>query len=175
MMESERIILRKWEMKDTYVLVKNLNDSKMAYDLGTEYPYTFEMACKYIRDAIKYNKEKYAIVYKKNMKVIGGCGLHIMDKMVSGNMWLSKKYQGIGIGTETAIVLVDYCFKKLDMDRMYNIYFENNKASKNMQEKIGGKVCEGSTSIVVTGKVRVKKNVVITKNNFEKAVSLLRG
>ena len=44
-----------------------------------------------------------------------------------------------------------------------------------MQEKIGGKVCEGSTSIVVTGKVRVKKNVVITKNNFEKAVSLLRG
>lgn len=98
-----------------------------------------------------------------------------MDKMVSGNMWLSKKYQGIGIGTETAIVLVDYCFKKLDMDRMYNIYFENNKASKNMQEKIGGKVCEGSTSIVVTGKVRVKKNVVITKNNFEKAVSLLRG
>lgn len=72
MMESERIILRKWEMKDTYVLVENLNDSKMAYDLGTEYPYTFEMACKYIRDAIKYNKEKYAIVYKKNMKVIGG-------------------------------------------------------------------------------------------------------
>ena len=44
MMESERIILRKWEMKDTYVLVENLNDSKMAYDLGTEYPYTFEMA-----------------------------------------------------------------------------------------------------------------------------------
>lgn len=174
-METERILLRKWKIEDADVLAGNLNNEKMAYDLGTEFPYTIENARNFIEDAIRYDKEKYAIVYKENMEVIGGCGLHIVDKLVSGNMWISPSYHRMGIGTEASILLVEYCFKTLNMEIMENVFFVGNEATKKMQEKIGAFVTDEKDTIVVNGKQRIKNKAVITKENFERVLAMLRG
>lgn len=174
-METSRILLRKWTLKDADVLVENLNNEVMAYDLGTKYPYTYENACGYIEDAIKNNKEKYAIVYKENMEVIGGCGLHIVGKLISGNMWIAPMYHGRGIGTEAAIILVEHCFKVLNMEKMENVFFGGNDASKKMQEKVGAIVCKEKEELVVNGRKRVKNRAIITKDNFEKVLAYLQG
>ena len=174
-METSRILLRKWMLKDAYVLVENLNNEAVAYDLGTEYPYTYENARGYIADAIKNNKEKYAIVYKENMKIIGGCGLRIVERIGLGNMWIAPMYHGRGIGTEAAILLVEHCFKDLKIDKMENVFFGGNHASKKMQEKIGAIVCKEKKELIVNGRKREKNKTIITRENFEKALTSLRG
>ena len=174
-METDRIILRKWQKEDADVLVKNLNNEQMANDFGTDFPYTYKNACDYIEDAIQHNKEKYAIVYKENNEVIGGCGLHIVGKLVSGNMWIASEYHGGGIGTEASILLVEYCFKTLKMEKMENVFFDGNEASKKMQQKVGAVLSEDSDFVVLNGRTRIKKKAVITKENFEKVLVSLRG
>lgn len=174
-METDRILLRKWTLDDAYILVENLNNETMANDLGTDYPYTYENARSYIEDAVKHDKEKYAIVYKRNMEVIGGCGLHITDKLAFGNMWISPKYHGRGIGTEASILLVERCFKDLKVDKMENAFFWGNDASRRMQEKVGAFVCGEKESVMVNGREKIKIKAVITKTNFETALAVLRG
>ncbi len=174
-METSRIILRKWMLEDIDVLVENLNNEMMANNLGTAYPYTYEDAYRYIEDAIKYNKEKYAIIWKNNMKVMGGCGLHITDTIASGNLWIAPMYHGMGIGTEASVLLVKHCFEDLKINKMENVFFGGNNASKKMQEKVGAIVCKEKEELTVNGRKREKNKTIITRENFEKALNSLRG
>lgn len=173
-METDRIILRKWTLEDVDILVKNLNNEQMSNELGTDYPYSHENAYRYIDDAIKYSKEKYAIVLKKNMIVVGGCGIHFASSSVSCNIWIAPSYQGIGLGTETLFLLAKHCFYDLNIEKLENVFFAENNASKQMQEKLGAVVCEGNEEIVVNGKKRLKRKSIISRENFEKLILLLQ-
>lgn len=168
-METERIFLRRWEMKDVPILAKKLNAKEIAHNLGTNYPYSEEDARSYIEDAIKYNKEKYAIILKETREIIGGCGLHLRNEKASasGNMWITKDKQGMGFGTEAFKLLVAHCFDALGVEKMDNVFFRGNIASQKMQEKVGSVVKEGEELIIVGEGVRVKKSAVLTKENFE--------
>ena len=172
-MESERLLLRKWELEDAPTLAKKLNVKEIAYNLGTKYPYSEEDARSYIVDAIKHNKEKYAIILKETREIIGGCGLHLQNEKTSasGNMWITKDKQGRGFGTEAFKLLVAHCFSTQGVEKMDNVFFCRNIASQKMQEKIGSVVVEGEKLIIVGDEVRVKKTAVLTKENFERMLS----
>lgn len=162
-MESQRILLRKWSPGDYSSLAKNLNDKETAFGLGTKYPYSEQDAKCYIEDAISKNKEKYAIVFKENGEIIGGCGIHLFENRASTNIWIAKSYRHIGLGTEALRLLSSYCFSKYKVDRIENIFFSENLASQKMQEKIGVVVQTQEEPTVVNGEPRIKKFGILTK------------
>lgn len=162
-MESQRILLRKWSPGDYSLLAKNLNDKEIAFGLGTQYPYSEQDAKCYIEDAISKNKEKYAIVFKENGEIIGGCGIHLFENRASTNIWIAKNYQRIGLGTEALKLLSSYCFSKYEVDQIENVFFSENLASQKVQEKIGVVVQMQEEPTVVNGEPRIKKFGILTK------------
>ena len=65
------------------------------------FPYTKENAKEFL-DFVKQNKKDYylAIVLKDSDKLIGGTSIEFKDNKVKGGIWIGKKYQHQGFGTE---------------------------------------------------------------------------
>lgn len=65
---------------------------------------------------------------------IGQIGLHKIDsanKCTSIGYWLSEKYQGKGIITQSCKALIDYCFDELSINRIeIKCAIENKKSNK---------------------------------------------
>ncbi len=166
-MESERLLLRKWEMNDAPALYSGLSNKEVASDFGLKTPFTIEDAQRYIEDAIKKNKDKYAVVLKATNSIIGGCGIHNKQGKISGSMWIAKEYQGNGFGTEACMILVRHCFDTYDVKEMDNGFLEGNIASQRMQEKIGGVLLDKySTSETSNGERKLIK-MLLTKDSFD--------
>jgi RimJ/RimL family protein N-acetyltransferase len=146
MIESNRIILRKWEDKDINDLVEGLNNINVSrWMAGVPFPYTENDAKQFIGRAKgqdEKNKISLAIVLKENNKVIGGTeitNINKKDGTAGGGIWLNEKYQKNGYGTEAFYLKIKYAFNELGLRRMENGYFPNNEKSKKMQEKLGYK------------------------------------
>ena len=144
--ESDRLILRSYEDSDIDDIVEGLNNIEVSKWLGNvPYPYTEADAKNFIERA-KRNDEtvkiSLAIMLKENNKVIGGTEIRNINKKdgtAGGGIWLNAKYHGKGYGTEAFYTKIKYCFEELNLRRMENGYFEGNKQSKRMQEKLGFK------------------------------------
>ncbi len=146
LIESERLILRKWEDEDVNDLVEGLNNINVSkWMAGVPYPYTINDAKNFIERSKYQNEEveiSLAIILKKDNKVIGGTeitNINKKDGTAGGGIWLNEKYQKNGYGTEAFSTKIKYCFNTLGLRRIENGYFLNNEKSKKMQEKLGYK------------------------------------
>lgn|GEM_PF-3561219 len=170
-MEFERLILRRWVLDDVESLVSGLNNMNVARNFGTGYPYTSEDAKQYIKDAIFNKKEKFAIIKKDNNALIGGCGIHKKNGIVSTSLWIREDCQGLGYGTEAYRILVKYCFNTNDIMEITNNFFPDNIATKKMQEKVGAYFpLEGSeyNEANIKPSIRKKRRGILTRQNFYK-------
>ena len=147
--ETERLILRKWELSDLddffeYACIPGVGE--MA---GWEHHKTKEDTLNVLKDFIEEDKT-FAIVYKENNKVIGSIGVEFYsssDKLTEFNDYfgrelgfvLSKDYWNKGLMTEAIKALIDYLFNKLNYDFLLCGYFSKNVQSKKVQEKCGFK------------------------------------
>jgi ribosomal-protein-alanine N-acetyltransferase len=92
----------------------------------------------------------FAIVFKKNNKVIGSLGVEkygLEDKLTEFNGYygreigyvLSKDYWGKGIMPEAVGAVISYLFNDLNLDFLTCGYYDFNNQSKRVQEKCGFK------------------------------------
>ena len=92
----------------------------------------------------------FAIVFKKNNKLIGSIGVEkygFEDKLTEFNSYygreigyvLSKDYWGKGIMPEAVGAVIDYLFNDLNLDFLTCGYYDFNNQSKRVQEKCGFK------------------------------------
>jgi ribosomal-protein-alanine N-acetyltransferase len=92
----------------------------------------------------------FAIVLKKNNKVIGSLGVEkygLEDKLTEFNGYygreigyvLSKDYWGKGIMPEAVGAVINYLFNDLNLDFLTCGYYDFNNQSKRVQEKCGFK------------------------------------
>ena len=141
--ETDRLILRIWNMNDVDDLVEGLNNLNVTKWLaGAPYPYTKEDAEYFISDTIKNNLYNFAIVLKSENKVIGGTQLTNISKdngTAGGGIWINEKYQGYGYGTEAFGARIKYAFEVLGLRRLENGYFKENEKSHQMQLRFGYK------------------------------------
>lgn len=144
MIESKRLILRKWMLDDADDLVDGLNNLNVSKWLAkVPYPYTKEDALKFINRSIENELYNFAIVLKSENKVIGGTQLSNIDLFngtATGGIWINEKYHGYGYGTEAWGARIKYAFEELGLRRLENGYFKENEKSKKMQERFGYKV-----------------------------------
>lgn len=64
-------------------------------------------------------------------ELIGCCGLHYVDfrvRKAEFGIFISKKARGLGLGKEALIMLCDYGFKEVNLNKIWAEVYNNNKA-----------------------------------------------
>lgn len=171
--ETERIILREWKESDVEDLVEGLNKYEVAKNLTTPFPYTEEHAATFI------NKHKvddvahyyFAVEFKENGKVIGGTSLDMRGDRFNGGIWLNKRYQGVGLGTEVWIARAKFAFEKLGVNEIECSFYDYNNRSWHMQEKIGFKIIGETIGFCPALNKEVREVItLLKKEDFYKAI-----
>ena len=141
--ETDRLILRQWNMNDiadTVEGLKNINVTKWL--AGAPYPYTEKDAEDFVKKTIDNNLYNFAIVLKSENKVIGGTQLtniSFANGTAGGGIWINENYQGYGYGSEAFGARIKYAFEVLGLRRLENGYFKENEKSHKMQLRFGYK------------------------------------
>ncbi len=141
--ETERLILRRWNMSDIDDMAEGLNNLNVTKWLaGAPFPYTVEDAKYFIQKTIDNNLYNFAIVLKSENKTIGGTQLtdvSLANGTAGGGIWINEKYQGFGYGSEAFGARIKYAFETLGLRRLENGYFKDNERSHKMQLRFGYK------------------------------------
>ena len=141
--ETKRLLLRQWNINDIYDIVEGLNNINVSKWLaGAPFPYTIEDAKSFVQKTIDNDLYNFAIILKKENKVIGGTqitNISYDNGTAGGGIWINEKYQGNGFGTEAFGARLKYAFKILGLRRLENGYFKGNEKSHQMQLKFGYK------------------------------------
>jgi RimJ/RimL family protein N-acetyltransferase len=141
--ETDRLILRQWNMNDIADMVEGLNNINVTKWLaGAPYPYTEKDAEDFVKKTIDNNLYNFAIVLKSENKVIGGTQLtniSFANGTAGGGIWINENYQGYGYGTEAFGARIKFAFEVLGLRRLENGYFKENEKSHKMQLRFGYK------------------------------------
>ncbi len=141
--ETERLILRQWNMDDINDVVEGLNNLNVTKWLAdAPFPYTIEDAKHFIQKTIDNDLYNFAIILKSENKAIGGTQLtnvSLDNGTAGGGIWINEKYQGFGYGSEAFGARIKYAFEVLGLRRLENGYFKDNEKSNKMQLKFGYK------------------------------------
>lgn len=139
------LILKQLEMEDSEELFR-LTEQNKEYLLPW-FDWASDLSLENTKDFIKKSLEKnvnrkgcdLGIFY--NCSLVGIIALMNYDKEITVEAeiayWLSKDKNGKGIMTRVCKKLEEYCFTKLNFDTLYIIAFAENKASRNIPEKLG--------------------------------------
>ena len=144
MLETERLILRRWEDGDADCLYEYAKDP----DVGPIAGWPAHQSIEESRDVIKNvlnGKEAYAICLKTDNKVIGAIELKLnghtdmteRDDECELGYWLGKPFWGQGIVPEAVMEILRHAFEDCGMQKVWAGYYDGNTKSKRVQEKCG--------------------------------------
>jgi ribosomal-protein-alanine N-acetyltransferase len=147
--ETERLILRPFRQSDLRDFNEYASVPGVGEMAGWKHHETIEKTQEILDMFIKEDKT-FAIVFKKNNKVIGSLGVEkygLEDKLTEFNGYygreigyvLSKDYWGKGIMPEAVGAVISYLFNDLNLDFLTCGYYDFNNQSKRVQEKCGFK------------------------------------
>ena len=147
--ETERLILRPFKQSDLRDFNEYASVPGVGEMAGWKHHETIEKTQEILDMFIKEDKT-FAIVFKKNNKVIGSLGVEkygLEDKLTEFNGYygreigyvLSKDYWGNGIMPEAVGAIINYLFNDLNLDFLTCGYYDFNNQSKRVQEKCGFK------------------------------------
>ncbi|MGX7418819.1 GNAT family N-acetyltransferase [Carnobacterium gallinarum] len=126
-----------------------LSDAEDMFDYASDEETTqFVFPCnKTIEDAEKsiaayFLKEpagKYAVVLKKNNKMIGTIDLRVeaTNKSAELGYVLNKAYWGKGYMTESGKLLLDFAFTILNLEKVYSLHDSDNTSSGKVMKRLG--------------------------------------
>ena len=146
MIETERLIIRPFTLKDAHDVYECCNDYEVVKTtLGMPWPYTEDMAKGWINNqkqrASEGSSYELAICFKDNPdKVIGCVSLLNIDKNAQRGeigYWVGRKYWKQGIATEATKGMIEFAFKKIKLHSVIARYFEINPASARVMQKCG--------------------------------------
>lgn len=145
-LESERLIYKPLTTQYCNGTYLNwLNDEVVILYLETTAPYTFEQLHEYLQ-AAENNKEMlyWAIHVKKNDKHIGNIKIDPINRYHGfgeyGIMIGDKLEWGKGYATEASKAVLEYCFYKEDLRKIYLGVVEENTTAVNIYKKLGFQV-----------------------------------
>ena len=143
--ETPRLLLRPFtpdDAEDLYYIYTHLDLFKY---MSNEKPLLWEQTRALIDSFTEYWQRYHfgvwAVVCKKNQKLIGHCGFKFLENTpeVQIGYLLLKSYWGMGLGTEAASAALKYGFEVAHLNRIVAIAKPENIASRRVMEKIGMK------------------------------------
>lgn len=147
--ETERLILRAFEMKDLDDFFEYASVAGVGEMAGWHHHENKEISLSILKMFIEQDKT-FAICLKENNKVIGSLGIEkygMEDALTEFFNYrgreigyvLSKDYWGKGIMPEAVKAVIDYLFNEQDLDFLTCGYYDFNEQSKRVQQKCGFK------------------------------------
>jgi ribosomal-protein-alanine N-acetyltransferase len=89
-------------------------------------------------ELIDGNSIHFCILNKETNEFLGCCGIHNIDtKVIEIGLWIKKKEQSKGYGTETVKALIDFAEEKFDYNYLVYPVDKDNLASRKIPEKFG--------------------------------------
>lgn len=142
-LETERLILRGWEITDLDDFYHYSKNPKIGPMAGWK-PHKNKEISKWVLKSFIKNNEMWAIVYKENNKVIGSIGNHrdVKRNLLNARMIgyvLSEEYWGKEIMIEVVKRVVKYLFEEMGYDLVSCYHYDFNSQSKKVIEKCGFK------------------------------------
>jgi [ribosomal protein S5]-alanine N-acetyltransferase len=142
-LETDRIILRPWEIKDLDDFYEYAKNPNVGPNAGWESHQDKDVSLKILKSFIEKDEVR-AFVYKENNKVIGSIGVHqdIKREGVNGKMIgyvLSETYWGKGLMSEAIKEVIRYLFEEEELDIISCYHFPFNTRSKGVIQKCGFK------------------------------------
>ena len=143
-LETQRLILRPWEMEDVNNLYELAKDSHVGPPCGWN-PHTDIEESRVVLEDILMNDYTFAVVLKETGTVIGDISLMPYsesrfpenEKQSEIGFWLGYPYWGNGYMPEACKKLVQYGFEELKLERIWCAHNMDNHNSKRVQEKSG--------------------------------------
>ncbi|WP_028504704.1 GNAT family N-acetyltransferase [Ruminococcus sp. FC2018] len=143
-LETERLILRKWEESDAQSLYEYAKDPDVGPIAGWPPHKNVEESLDIIRNFFN-DPYTFAVCLKQDNKAIGCVGLKIGDNTdltdksdeCELGYWIGKPFWGRGIIPEAAGEILRYAFEDLKMSAVWCGYYDGNEKSKRVQEKCG--------------------------------------
>ena len=143
--ETERLILRKFEYTDDEAMLKNWVADEKIQSLYSEPVYSTKEAVKGLLDKYisSYNKEDYyrwAVIAKQSGECIGQIAYFLVDNknhFAEIEYCIGSTYQCKGLATEATKAVIRYGFDKINLHKIQICTKTINKPSKRVIEKCG--------------------------------------
>lgn len=143
-LETERLILRRWEDSDAENLFEYAKDPDVGPIAGWPAHQSIEESREVIRNVFN-GKEAYAICLKTDNRAIGAIELKLnghtdmtdRDDECELGYWLGKPFWGQGIVPEAVKEMLRHAFEDIGMTKVWVGYYEGNTKSRRVQEKCG--------------------------------------
>ena len=144
MINTKRLILRKWNAEDAESLFEYAKDPDVGPIAGWPPHKNVEESLDVIKNVFN-GAECYCICEKGSNKAIGAIELKLnghtdmteKDDECELGYWLGKPFWGRGYMPEAAQALIERGFEKLQMTTIWCGYYDGNTKSKRVQEKLG--------------------------------------
>ena len=137
--ETERLILRKFEKKDAVDVYEYGSDPETIKYISWLGVNSIDKALKNIIEYYWTRPGIFAIELKLNKKCIGCAELRIIPEhdKASYVYLINRQYWGKGYATETMQALYKMCFEKIKLNRVETIHYTGNENSGNVMKKCG--------------------------------------
>ena len=174
MLQTERLVLRVFDMSDAVDVFAYAQSSKVGLMAGWAAHQTLEDSQSVVQGFVEKG-ETWAIVEKKSGKVIGSVGLHKDAKRDIENVRmlgyvLGEAWWGMGYATEAAAAVLRHAFDEEGCAIVSAYHFPENNKSKRVIKKLGF-VYEGElrmASALPDGSVRGNVCYSMTREEFQK-------
>ena len=174
-METERLILRKWKETDAEELIEYARAPDVGPIAGWPPHKSVEESLDVIRNVFD-GAECYAICEKENGKAIGAIELKLnghtdmteRDDECELGYWLGKPFWGRGYMPEAAKEIIRHGFEDLGMNTIWCGYYDGNRKSARVQEKLGfvyHHTCN-DVPVPLLNEVRVGHTNIMTKAHW---------
>ncbi|MBR6089897.1 MAG: GNAT family N-acetyltransferase [Anaerolineaceae bacterium] len=144
MLETERLILRRWQESDAETLFEYARDPDVGPAAGWPAHQNVEESLYVIRNVLS-GPEAYALCLKENGRPVGTIELMLnegagkiphKDECELG-FWLGKPYWGQGLMPEAVRAMLRHAFEDLGMEKVWCAWYDGNRKSRRVQEKCG--------------------------------------
>jgi len=171
-LETERLILRELVVNDAENLWKLNSDKEVIKFTGDSSFKSMNQAKIFLQNYQDYKTNgfgRWAVVFKESLEFIGWCGLKLNEeKEIDIGFRFFRKHWNKGYATESAMAVIEYGFKHLDIREIIGRSAIENAASVSVLKKLNMEFykignCEG-----------IKNSVYyrINKEHFNQAESL---
>ena len=177
MLETERLILRKWTDEDADSLFEYAKDLDVGPIAGWK-PHTSREESLSVIQNVLNGSECYAICEKRNGNAIGAIELRLnghtdmteRDDECELGYWIGKPFWGRGYIPEAAREIIRHGFEDLGMSTIWCGYYEGNQKSKRVQEKVGFTYHHTCNEVLVPlmNEVRIGHTNIMTRGDWER-------
>lgn len=139
--ETERLVLRDYELGDLDALHSLLSDTEHMYYLDDIATHSVEESAANLR-AVMANADGhyFCVTHKESGAFVGSVGYTITDdapKVVHMGYFILPKFEGRGYTTEAVRRVLDFAFNNDNCQRVTTGCYKDNAASRRIMEKVG--------------------------------------